>query len=226
MATKKAAKQKGKVRRTRMSANDRKDQIITAAIKLFSEHGFESSTHQLAQILGVTQPAIYRHFPTKDDLVNAVYERVFLSEWKSSWDVILANRSKNIETRLCAFYAEYTKNIFETDWIRIYLFSGLKRLEINRWYMRLVEERVLGRIGAELRVALGFPSVEEVPLTSEEIEALWLCHGGIFYYGVRERVYGIAPKVSNPKAIELLASVVVGGMRAVLEQVRFPTAVE
>ena len=65
--------------RRRMSAADRKEQIVTAAIRLFSEHGFESSTHDLAQSLGVTQPAIYKHFPTKDDLINAVYERVFLS---------------------------------------------------------------------------------------------------------------------------------------------------
>ncbi|WP_076860192.1 TetR/AcrR family transcriptional regulator [Bradyrhizobium mercantei] len=221
----KAARKRGAPPK-RMSAADRKEQIIAAAIRLFSEQGFESSTHQLAQSLGVTQPAIYRHFPTKDDLVNAVYERVFLSEWKSSWDVILSNRSADIEARLAAFYVEYTKKIFETDWIRIYLFSGLKRLEINRWYVRLVEERVLGRIGAELRIVLGFPPVDDVPLTADEIEALWLFHGGIFYYGVRDRVYGTAPKVDNPRAIELLAGIVVGGMRAVLNRVTFPLPAE
>ncbi|WP_076860206.1 TetR/AcrR family transcriptional regulator [Bradyrhizobium mercantei] len=208
--------------RQRMSAEDRKEQIVAAAIRLFSEHGFESSTHDLAKSLGVTQPAIYRHFPTKDDLVNAVYERVFLSEWRSSWDLILADRNVNIEDRLSAFYTEYTRRIFETDWSRIYLFSGLKRLQINRWYVALVEERVLGRIGAELRIAFGYPSAEEVPLTAEEIEALWLFHGGIFYYGVRDRVYGITPKVDSATAVELLARVVVGGMRTVLERIKFP----
>ena len=211
--------------RRRMSAADRKEQIVTAAIRLFSEHGFESSTHDLAQSLGVTQPAIYKHFPTKDDLINAVYERVFLSEWRSSWDVILADRTVDIEARLSAFYTEYTRRIFETDWSRIYLFSGLKRLPINRWYVALVEERVLGRIGAELRIAFGFPPVEKAPLTADEIEALWLFHGGIFYYGVRDRVYGIPPKVDSSKAVELLARVVVGGMRTVLERMKFPEAV-
>jgi len=222
---------KRKVKRTdrpsrqRMSAADRKEQIVSAAIRLFSEHGFESSTHELAQSLGVTQPAIYKHFPTKDDIIEAVYERVFLSEWKSSWDVILADRSVEIEARLCAFYMDYTRRIFETDWSRIYLFSGLKRLQINHWYVDLVEERVLGRIGAELRAAFGFPSVREVPLTTEEIEALWVFHGGIFYFGVRDRVYGIPPKVDSTKAVEILARVVVGGMRALLERMPFRVAV-
>jgi AcrR family transcriptional regulator len=222
--TKRKVKKADAPTRTRMSATDRKEQIVAAAIRLFSEHGFESSTHDLAQSLGVTQPAIYKHFPTKDDLINAVYERVFLSEWRSSWDLILADRTVDIEARLLAFYIEYTRRIFETDWSRIYLFSGLKRLQINHCYVALVEERVLGRIGAELRVALGFPSVDEVPLTAEEIEALWLFHGGIFYYGVRDRVYGITPKVNAPKVVELLARTVVGGMRAVLERIAFPVA--
>ncbi|MGX9943122.1 TetR/AcrR family transcriptional regulator [Bradyrhizobium denitrificans] len=224
MATR-AVKRASLPSRQRMSAADRKEQIVSAAIRLFSEHGFESSTHQLAQRLGVTQPAIYKHFPTKDDLIEAVYERVFLSEWKSTWDVVLADRNVEIEARLAAFYADYTRRIFETDWSRIYLFSGLKRLQINRWYVALVEERVLGRIGAELRAALGFPPVSEVPLTTEEIEALWLFHGGIFYYGVRDRVYGIPPKVDSAKAVDILARVVVGGMRALLEQIAFRTAV-
>ena len=220
--TKRKARKTDTSPRVRMSGTDRKEQIVAAAIRLFSEHGFESSTHDLAESLGVTQPAIYKHFPTKDDLINAVYERVFLSEWKSSWDLILTDRKVEIEARLGAFYADYTRRIFETDWSRIYLFSGLKRLKINRWYVALVEERVLGRIGAELRVALGFPPVDKVPLTAEEVEALWLFHGGIFYYGVRDRVYGIPPKVDAPKAVELLARTVVGGMRAVLERIPFP----
>lgn len=222
--TKRKVKKADVPSRRRMSAKDRKEQIVAAAIRLFSEHGFERSTHELAQSLGVTQPAIYKHFPTKDDLINAVYERVFLSEWRSSWDLILTDRTVDIEARLCVFYAEYTRRIFETDWSRIYLFSGLKRLQINHWYVTLVEERVLGRIGAELRVAFGFPPVDKVPLTAEEIEALWLFHGGIFYYGVRDRVYGIPPKVDSTKAVELLAQVVVGGMRVVLDRVSFPVA--
>ena len=86
--------------RKRLSAEARREQIITAAISLFAENGFESSTHQLAQSIGVTQPLIYRHFPTKDDLVKAVYERVFLSEWRSSWDVLLSDRTQPITHRL------------------------------------------------------------------------------------------------------------------------------
>ena len=205
-----------KTKRTRLSAEERKEQIIAAAIKLFAEHGFDSSTHQLAQSLGVTQPLIYRHFPTKDDLVSAVYERVFLSEWRASWDILLSNRDIVLKQRLAEFYSAYTKKIFDPEWIRIYLFSGLKRLEINRWYVALVEERVLGRLAIELRHHHGLPDTDTAPVTPDEIEALWLLHGGIFYYGVRDGVYGLSPKVGKPAIIEIHAGMVVDSMRSVM----------
>jgi AcrR family transcriptional regulator len=214
LGDKATAKQKQK----RMTRDARREQIIETAVRLFSEEGFETSTHRLAEVLGVTQPLIYRYFPNKEDLITAVYEHVFLQDWNASWDRELSDSSIHIEDRLAGFYTSYTRKIFDPDWIRIYLFSGLKRLDINRWYMALVEGQILSRIGSALRASYGLPGLDEQALSPAEIEGLWLFHGGIFYYGIRESVYAIAPKVSRAEAMPLLATAFVSGMRPIMER--------
>ncbi len=177
------AKQKGK----RLSSTQRRAEFISKAIEFFSEEGFESSTRSLARHLGVTQPLLYRYFPSKDDLIKEVYQTVYLNRWQDDWDELLCNRAIPLRQRLQAFYEAYTDAIFTREWMRIFLFSGLKGVEINRWYVGLVNERILGRILTEFRVENG--QLETTEPTPEELELAWVMHGGIFYYGIRKHIY-------------------------------------
>jgi AcrR family transcriptional regulator len=57
--------------------SDRKNQIITEATRLFGRHGFSRVTiKQLADICGITEPALYRYFPSKEALYDTVLETV------------------------------------------------------------------------------------------------------------------------------------------------------
>lgn len=57
----------------RKSAEDRKAEIVKAAIHLAGEYGPDRVTTQhLADAVGLTQPAIFRHFPTKAGIWLAV----------------------------------------------------------------------------------------------------------------------------------------------------------
>jgi AcrR family transcriptional regulator len=55
-------------KRKRLPSAERREEFIQQAIDFFAEEGFESSTRGLALKLGVTQPLLYRYFPSKDDL--------------------------------------------------------------------------------------------------------------------------------------------------------------
>ena len=47
---------------------------MRAALELFTTQGYhESTTPQIAQRAGVAEGTIYRHFPSKDDLLNEIY---------------------------------------------------------------------------------------------------------------------------------------------------------
>lgn len=63
--------------RTRKSAVERKSEIVETAIRLSAEIGPDRlTTDILAREVGITQPAIFRHFPTKNDIWEAVAERI------------------------------------------------------------------------------------------------------------------------------------------------------
>lgn len=59
--------------RTRLSAADRRAQLLDVAGRLFAEHGFHGlSMEQLADAAGVSKPVLYQHFPSKHDLYLAL----------------------------------------------------------------------------------------------------------------------------------------------------------
>lgn len=61
--------------KTRMTGTERRDAIVGASIRLFAEHGFRgTTTRQIAQKVGVTEPVLYQHFRDKQELYRAIIE--------------------------------------------------------------------------------------------------------------------------------------------------------
>lgn len=173
-------------KRKRLSSAERREDFISKAIDFFAEEGFESSTRGLAKKLGVTQPLLYRYFPSKDDLISEVYDAVYVKRWRPEWEPILRDRTAPLHDRLNTFYNVYTDVIYNREWMRIYLFSGLKGADINRRYMTLVRKRILEVVLEEARLDFGLPAQDA---SDSEVEFAWIMHGGIFYYGVRDLIY-------------------------------------
>jgi AcrR family transcriptional regulator len=185
--TKKAPAKRPRAKQKRLSPEDRRKEFVAKATEFFSEEGFGGGTRDLARRLGVTQPLLYRYFPSKDDLIKEVYRTVYLEPLDTGWEKLLADRSRPIRDRLQEFYHAYTNVIFTRKWLRIYLYSGLKGIDINRWYVGVVRDKILTRIIRECRHEAGLP-VQSKP-TAAELEMAWVFHGGIFYYGVRKYIY-------------------------------------
>jgi AcrR family transcriptional regulator len=175
--------------RQRLSSADRRRQILQGAISFFAEHGFEGGTRDLAKRLGVTQPLIYNYFPTKDDLIREVYQTVYVGRWRAEWSDLIGDPDRPLAERLIDFYTRYTEVIFSPDWLRIYLFSGLKGLQINSMWISFVEDHLIRRICDEIRREQGLARADAVEISAAELEAFWLFHSGIFYYGVRREIY-------------------------------------
>ncbi len=62
----------------RLSADERRDEIVTAAIAEFATAGYAgTSTEDIARRAGVSQPYIFRLFGTKQELFLATIERMY-----------------------------------------------------------------------------------------------------------------------------------------------------
>ena len=63
--------------RTRKPAVERKAEIVDTALRLAAETGPDRlTTERLAEEIGISQPAIFRHFQTKNDIWQAVGQRI------------------------------------------------------------------------------------------------------------------------------------------------------
>lgn len=198
----------------RLSAADRRHEILTKSIEYFASVGFDGGTRELARHLGTTQPLLYRYFPNKDALIQEIYKVVYLDQWKPAWDTLLTDRSLPLRQRLQTFYEEYTNVILNPQWMRIYFFAGLKGVSINERYLALVEERILWRLLREFRVEYG--TTEEPG--AEDLEIAWQLQGGIFYYGVRRYVYRTPVQLSKTEMIARALDMFFAGYRALLDR--------
>jgi AcrR family transcriptional regulator len=181
---------KTKTPRRNMRAADRERFIVDEAIRFFAEHGFEGQTRELAKRMGITHSAIYRHFPSKEALIERVYEEVYLSRWQPSWSLLIRDRGMSVEQRLTQFYLEYVERVFEHDWVRIFVFSGMKSFDITKRYLEIVRKEIIEPACQELRHELRLPDSDTIPLSEREVEMFWGLHGRIFYMAIRRFVYG------------------------------------
>lgn len=174
----------------RLSPQEREQQIVAKAIGYFATHGFSASTRELAREIGITQPLLYRYFPSKDALVDRVFQVIYLSRWNPDWDSLLRDRGLSLSRRLHMFYKQYAGMILQSDWIRIFIFAGLTREGINDRYLNSLRERVFNVVLDELRFEHGVeaPTPQQY---EDEIEFIWGLHAAIFYVGVRKWVYGL-----------------------------------
>jgi AcrR family transcriptional regulator len=76
MTLKKSVDTAGPKPAPRMAAEDRREQIIEVAVRLFSQKGFRgATTKEIASAAGVNEAIIFRHFATKSDLYAAIIDR-------------------------------------------------------------------------------------------------------------------------------------------------------
>jgi AcrR family transcriptional regulator len=207
---KKAIKPAKKTPRRNMRAADRERFIVDQAVRFFAEHGFGGQTRELAKRMGITHSAIYRHFPSKEALIERVYEEIYLSRWSPSWSDLIRDRSIPLQMRLVRFYLEYVEQVFEYNWVRIFVFSGMKSFDITKRYLEIVRKEIIEPACSELRHELKLPARDVAPLSEREVEMFWGLHGRIFYMAIRRFVYD----TPTPKQLD---TIVVDAVRTFLD---------
>ncbi len=141
------------------------------------------------------------YFPTKDALIDRIYETLFAGRWKPEWDDILGNRSRGLLDRLTEFYRDYATMLHDYEWGRIYLYSGLEGAGIAQRFARLATDRAYARVVGELRHEYGRPDLATLPMSEPEIELMWSLHGSIFYIGMRKWVYNVGGPSDVPGTV-------------------------
>lgn len=204
-------------KRRRLAPEAREKEILDAAVSFFAQHGFDASTRDLAKALNITQPLLYRYFPSKEALVSRV-EEVFAKQWVPHWEALIADRSQPLRNRLQTLFKDYAAFVLESDWVRLFIYAGLSGSGIHIRYMARMREQHFEPIARELRHEYGLPEPRNQEEIDEEVELAWSLHASVFYIGIRKWVYGVHIPADLSRSIDMKVDAYLAGASTVIKQ--------
>lgn len=140
-----------------MRGEKRRDLILKVAAQLFAENGFDSvSINEIGIAAGITGPAIYRYFASKEALLVSVYKRLY-ERFSDGIGAILSEEAEPWESLERLIDLQVTQAMEEPEKIRIVDSEG-RHLPLNEAAEFRVENRrllsvwtdVLGRARPDL----------------------------------------------------------------------------
>jgi AcrR family transcriptional regulator len=63
----------------RPKSDDKRDAILAAATSVLGEGGLSAPTSAISKVAGIAEGTLFTYFPTKDDLLNALYRQIKLA---------------------------------------------------------------------------------------------------------------------------------------------------
>lgn len=136
----------------RMSAEGRKLQILSVAVRLFSQRGFGgTTTKEIAQAAGVSEAMVFRHFATKQELYTAILDHKACSGDSMNPEEMVAEALKQKDDRgvfeKLAFGALQHHEV-DPEFQRLLLHSALEGHELAEMFFEKFILRVYELLGA------------------------------------------------------------------------------
>lgn len=175
-------------KRKRLPRGARKAKIVQDAAAYFATNGFAASTRDLASDMGITQALLYRYFASKEELINHVFQTVFIERWKPEWDDILAGRTLTADARLIRFYTAFLGSISYVS-LRLFMRAALDGMEFTPLYTFSLNDRILQPVIGGLRNSLGLPNFDALPFFDGERELAVMLHGSMVFTRIRKHIY-------------------------------------
>lgn len=109
------------MKQKRLPQDERRSQIIEVAMKIINEEGYGAfTTRRLAEKIGISEPALYRHYKSKDDIIVHI-----LGKMKELWISIKSetDKAQDLEEKLCHFVMMHFRYIEQNPDILAILFA-------------------------------------------------------------------------------------------------------
>jgi AcrR family transcriptional regulator len=138
--------------RKRLPTGARRSQIITATLRLVAERGLAgASMSRIAQAVGISNAALYRHFPSREDILIAAHDVLMerVVAWlNSSQEPLVIDRLRDMGQSHARVFSDdiegFNAPMFQfICWIpkdRVRAHVVAKRSEMLKWYADLIKE--------------------------------------------------------------------------------------
>jgi len=118
-------------RKKRMTGDERRQEIIRAAMDVFSRSGFSgSTTRKIAERAGISEAMIYSHFQNKEELYAAIIDQK-MQESEPLYYPLDDMRKQDDERVFATIVSNFMNRYSEdTTFLRLLLFSALEGHEL------------------------------------------------------------------------------------------------
>lgn len=200
----------------RLHCDDRRSQLLGAALRVFSRKGFQGTrTREIAAEAGINEALVFRHFPTKEDLYEAILRQ--RADERAVEEIIESlnepGRARDDE----AYFLIFAEKLLEAlrsqpEFFRLMLFSGLENhamaRDFRQVHIRPLYDAVARYIG--LRQKEGAFRKDVRPVVA--IRAL---AGMLVHFVLVTEVYGdVSPRIARSELIRSFTSIFLKGMAA------------
>ena len=130
-----------------MSGDQRREQILETAVRLFSQNGFNgTTTKEIASAAGVSEAMVFRHFSSKDELYAAILEHKSCQgeaqfPWKKNKALLDAMEQKD---DYAVFYTialnAMNKHQSDQGFMRLLLYFALEHALAEKFFNEFVRQ--------------------------------------------------------------------------------------
>ena len=193
---------------------ERERLILDEAKRYFSERGLNGGTEELAQRLGVTQPLLFRYFPTKIAMIERIFREIGASALDPGWVGRLADESVPLEDRLVSFYSDYFDRVMTKENFRLCLYGDLAWSDSSHRYYGDMRRLIYPAIARAIRASLPAGMRAKGRVTDMELEIVMTLHAIIYHLAVRKWVFSIPLKGKIRDLIRIKVAIFLRGVTA------------
>lgn len=179
--------QPARKRAKRLPAETRKAIILKEASDFFAENGFAASTRDLADRIGVRQALLYKYFPSKEALIEAIFERVIAERDDSPKGALNTDTTIPLADRILDFYG-HVATIADGSGVRLISRAVMEDLPVGMKLTAYLKQKLFLPILKELRGLEKAPTIEDRPMTIGEYELLLLMHTNALFFLLRRNL--------------------------------------
>lgn len=200
-------------RSARLTGEERRRQIIDAAAALFARKGFGgTTTREVAVAAGISEPTIFKHFTTKEELYAAIIEAKAQTAAILEGAAVPAGRGDDAGVLRALAHEMIARTQADPTLFRLLLFSALEGHTLSEMFFRSRVKRVdefLSRYIAERIKGGAFRPVDP-------LQAAWNFIGMVAYHLLYREIFGQKPPphLTTDRAVEAMVEQFLDGMRA------------
>jgi AcrR family transcriptional regulator len=177
---------------------------------LFAAQGFSVSTRKISDAVGISQAALYKHFRSKEEIIEEVFRLRYLNQKPSDFRHLLDGSTGPLVDRLTSAYLSFFNDISETS-LKLFHRASYDGLEIAKRYSPHLDEKILWPLMDNLRSEAKMAGLEQLAATRDEREVALMLHSSIVFIAIRKFVYHIDFKGTEAQVIRQYVGVWVAG---------------